>query len=130
MWALADYAQSVSVNGFPNLFLLGGPNTLPSSNSALHGFECSIIYITRLLKGAWRSASARSTVLEAKASSQAEYNERVQQDIKKLVYSSTVNTWYINKETGKNTLTYPGTQMSFWWSRCISALRWDAWELA
>ena len=39
----------VCVSGFPNLFILTGPNTLPSSCSTLLGIECSVEYILRLL---------------------------------------------------------------------------------
>lgn len=128
--ATADTLRSVSVHGFPNLFLLTGPNTLPTGNSTLHGIECSVIYITRLLKGAWAALAVDGVIIEPDASEQATYNEKLQQDMQQLVYSSAVSTWYINKETGKNTLIWPGTQFSFWWSRCVSAIRWQAWGIA
>lgn len=40
----------VMVSQFPNLFLLTGPNTLPSGHSTLLGIEASVAYILRLLK--------------------------------------------------------------------------------
>jgi hypothetical protein len=38
------------MSGFPNLFLLTGPNTLPSGHSTLLGIEYSVTYILRLLQ--------------------------------------------------------------------------------
>jgi hypothetical protein len=40
----------VMVSGFPNLFLLTGPNTLPSGHSTLLSIENSVAYILRLLE--------------------------------------------------------------------------------
>ncbi|KFA69361.1 hypothetical protein S40285_08754 [Stachybotrys chlorohalonatus IBT 40285] len=122
----------VSVHGFPNLFMLAGPNTLPSGNSTLHGIECSAVYITRLLGGLWGAkCTMRSDGVSLMPTQEAEarYNATVQKDIGKLIYTSQVSTWYINKETGKNTLIWPGTQFSFWWNRCVSPIKWSDWSV-
>ncbi|KFY45041.1 hypothetical protein V494_01170 [Pseudogymnoascus sp. VKM F-4513 (FW-928)] len=42
--------MGVMVPGFPNLFLLTGPNTLPSGHSTLLSIENSVAYILRLLE--------------------------------------------------------------------------------
>ncbi|KAI0848040.1 FAD/NAD(P)-binding domain-containing protein [Daldinia vernicosa] len=122
--------MGVSVSGFPNFFMLAGPNTLPSGNSTLHGIECSVIYILRVLRGTWGYGRRTDDVsIMVKAEAEARFNERIQNDISGLVYSKDVSTWYIKKETGKNTLIWPGTQFSFWWSRCISAIKWSDWTV-
>ncbi|KAI1418311.1 FAD/NAD(P)-binding domain-containing protein [Hypoxylon sp. FL1857] len=122
--------MGVSSNGFPNFFLLAGPNTLPSGNSTLHGIECSIVYITRILQGLWarsRRTKGQPLFLMPTVKAEAEFNAMIQQKMKGLVYTSQVNTWYINKDSGKNTLIWPGTQFSFWRSRCVSPIRWSDW---
>jgi hypothetical protein len=110
--------------------MLAGPNTLPSGNSTLHGIECSAIYITRLLGGLWgpnhAKRSSRVYVMPTQEA-QTRYNATIQEGIGKLIYTSKVSTWYINKETGKNTLIWPGTQFSFWWNRCVSSIKWSDW---
>ncbi|KAI1370454.1 FAD/NAD(P)-binding domain-containing protein [Hypoxylon crocopeplum] len=124
--------MGVAVHGFPNFFMLAGPNTLPSGNSTLHGIECSIIYITRVLRGAWSQARGdRGLPLALMPTREAEdeFNAAIQQKMKSLVYTSQVNTWYINKETGKNTLVWPDNQFSFWRSRCILPIRWSDWAI-
>jgi hypothetical protein len=122
----------VSVSGFPNFFMLAGPNTLPSGNSTLHGIECSAVYITRVLRGLWARLGGKGntqthTSLMPKVEAEVQFNKKIQDQIEGLIYTNQVNTWYINKETGKNTLIWPGTQFSFWWSRCISPVNWSDW---
>jgi len=39
----------VSVPGFPNLFMLGGPNSFPGSGSFMYFMEVQMRYIARLL---------------------------------------------------------------------------------
>lgn len=123
---------SISVSGFPNLFMLAGPNTLPSGNSTLHGIECSVVYITRILHGLWaKKNDIRTEALSImpRPEAEAQFNKSIQAKLRGLVYTNEVSTWYINKETGKNTLIWPDTQMSFWWNRCISSVRWDDWAI-
>ncbi|KAI0860564.1 FAD/NAD(P)-binding domain-containing protein [Xylaria cubensis] len=122
--------MGVSVHGFPNFFMLAGPNTLPSSNSTLHGIECSVVYITRVLRGIWgKSFTKRTDAISVMPTAEAEarFNAILQTEIKGLIYTSDVRSWYINNETGKNTLIWPGTQVSFWWSRCVAAIKWSDW---
>ncbi|KAH8653100.1 hypothetical protein BGZ60DRAFT_387004 [Tricladium varicosporioides] len=122
--------MGVSVNGFPNFFMLAGPNTLPSANSTLQGIECSIVYITRLLSGFWSrigNKKSGNAYIMPTVEAETRFNGEIQKGIKGLIYTNQVNTWYINKNTGKNTLVYPGTQMSFWWSRCMRGIQWGDW---
>lgn len=113
--------------GFPNLFVLTGPNTLPSGNSTLHGIECSIVYITRLLKHLAKSGKGSDVTIKPDMQAERRFNENIQQQLKGLIYTKAVNTWYINRETGKNTLIWPGTQTAFWWSRCVQKIQWKDW---
>jgi hypothetical protein len=126
---MTDVLGRVATNGFPNFFMLTGPNTLPSNNSTLQGIECSIVYITRLLKGLGHRRSSERVSIMPTESAEREYNSQIQKEIQKLIYTDAVSSWYINSESGKNTLIWPGTQMSFWWSRCMKWIRWKDWVL-
>lgn len=55
------------------------------------------------------------------------FNDGIQEQLKDLVYTTAVNTWYINEKTGKNTLIWPGSQTAFWWSRCMQAIKPGDW---
>lgn len=108
--------------------MLTGPNTLPSGNSTLHGIECSVVYISRLLRGVLASRGSKGIVsMMPKVEAEVQFNKKIQDKIGGLIYTKQVNTWYINKETGKNTLIWPGTQFSFWWSRCMKPIQWSDW---
>ena len=117
-------SNSVSVSGFPNLFVLTGPNTLPSGHSTLVGIESSVEYIIRLLRHADKGPAARVKI-NVKPRAQAIYNACIQRELSKLVYTDEVPNWYIHGSSGKNTLIWPGSQFQIWWSRCVRGIRWD-----
>ena len=62
-------------------------------------------------------------------SAERSYNEGIQRNLKGLIYTEAVRTWYIDPKTGKNTLVWPGSQMAFWWSRCVRAIDWKHWKI-
>jgi len=95
----------------------------------LHAIECSIIYITRLLKHLKRYEGKKVVAIVPKAQAEQDFNQGIQQRLQKLVYTNAVNSWFINPTTGKNTLIWPGSQTSFWWSRCIKGIQWKDWEI-
>lgn len=58
------------------------------------------------------------------------FNAELQRKMRALVYTQQVNTWYIGKDSGKNTLIWPGTQISFWFSRCVRPVKWSDWVIS
>lgn len=118
----------MSVSGFPNLFILTGPNTLPSGHSTLVGIESSVEYIVRLLHRLGKYPDTR-VKLNVKPAAQAFYNDRIQRKLSELVYTSNVPNWYIDGSTGKNTLVWPGSQFQLWQSRCVREIRWNDFEV-
>jgi hypothetical protein len=113
------------VSGFPNFFILTGPNTLPSGHSTLLGIECSVEYILRLLSRFFNNPKPSKKVkIEVTAKAQESFNTEIESRMQRLVYNSDVSNWYTDKRTGKNTLTWPGSQMEFWWSRCVRKVNW------
>lgn len=115
------------MSGFPNLFLLTGPNTLPSGHSTLLSIENSVAYILRLLEpqlGPKLPLSQTMATIEVKRSAEEAFNRDLKCRLKRLVYTRTVSSWYISEQTGKNSLIWPGSQLEFWWSRCIRKIVW------
>ncbi|SPO04114.1 related to putative monooxygenase [Cephalotrichum gorgonifer] len=122
--------MGVSVTGFPNLFLLTGPNTLPSGHSTLVGIECSVTYISRVLERLFSDPTlSRNMKIEATAAAQKSFNDWIQRKLQSLVYSEKVPNWYIDRRTGRNTLIWPGSQVEFWWSRCIEKVKWSDFQV-
>ncbi|KAL7275628.1 succinate semialdehyde dehydrogenase NADP+ linked [Rhizina undulata] len=137
----ASAYRGVAVPGFPNLFMISGPNTLPTANSTLVGIECSVIYVLRLLPAllpphsifrriiSWMFQRKPYTSIEAKEEPTKAYNEWIQGELAKMVFNKDTANWYTDMETGRNTLTWPGTQFLFWWDRCVRRVRWGDWEV-
>ncbi|KAH0563133.1 hypothetical protein GP486_002302 [Trichoglossum hirsutum] len=119
--------MGTSVSKFPNLFLLTGPNTLPTDNSTLVGIENSIIYIIRLLRCLLpvNGRPPRFASISPTEDAQRSYNEWIREKLAGLVYDSKVRNWYTNYETGKNTLVWPGSQLAWWWRTCWVPVRWQ-----
>ncbi|KAL8341211.1 hypothetical protein RB601_005734 [Gaeumannomyces tritici] len=126
----ASAYMGVCVPEFPNLFLLTGPNTLPSGHSTLVGIECSVEYILRVIARIVRESTATKGVkLQVRPSAHQSFNDWIQTRMQGLVYTANVRTWYIDGRSGRNTLIWPGTQLEFWWLRCVRKIRWSDFEI-
>ncbi|POR31065.1 Uncharacterized protein TPAR_08733 [Tolypocladium paradoxum] len=130
--SFASAYMGVCVADFPNLFLLTGPNTLPSGHSTLVGIECSVEYILRLIDPLIDedTKTPRRASIQVKEAAQRVFNNRIQADMQGLVYTADVGNWYFDKRSGRNTLIWPGTQWAFWWSRCIRKPNWCDFDIA
>jgi cation diffusion facilitator CzcD-associated flavoprotein CzcO len=96
--------KSVSVSGFPNLFLTFGPNSGPGHNSALVYIEAQIDYIVQGVK-ALRDNNAKS--MDVRADVQQSYNKNIQKRLAKTNWNSGCSSWYLT-EDGFNATMYPG----------------------
>jgi cation diffusion facilitator CzcD-associated flavoprotein CzcO len=72
----------ITVTGFPNLFMLYGPNT--NNGSIIWQIECQVDYIVRHLQ---RMDAERLAAIEVKPAVMAAYNEGLQRDL------DTVEVW-------------------------------------
>jgi len=81
----------VTVSGFPNLFMLYGPNTNLGHNSILVMIEAQVGYIIDAI----RQMDARSVRrLDVKRAVMDEYNRWLQQDLAKSVWAADKQSWY------------------------------------
>jgi cation diffusion facilitator CzcD-associated flavoprotein CzcO len=100
----------MTVAGFPNLFLLFGPNTGLGHNSALFMIEAQVQYIARCLK-AMRKWGAKS--VDVRREVQKSFNERIQKRMKNTTWLSGCRSWYLT-ESGKNITLWPSFTVSYW----------------
>jgi cation diffusion facilitator CzcD-associated flavoprotein CzcO len=100
--------RGAAVAGFPNLFLLVGPNTGLGHNSQVFMIEAQIAYVVDAL----RHMDGRGAgTVEVRSEAQAAYNERVQAGMEGTVWTSGgCGSWYLD-EHGRNTTLWP----SFTW---------------
>lgn len=106
----AEAYLGTTVAGFPNLFLIVGPNTGLGHSSMILMIEAQIQYIIESIK-AMRANNWKAISLKPQA--QQEYNNYVQQELTKTVWQQGgCTSWYQNK-SGKNVTLWPGYTFTF-----------------
>lgn len=105
----AEAYLGTSVHGFPNLFLIVGPNTGLGHSSMIYMIEAQVQHVLACLD-ALRSNGARQ--IEVKAEVQQRYNHKLQARLAKSVWASGCSSWYQN-HAGRNTTLWPGFTFKF-----------------
>jgi acetyl esterase/lipase len=100
----------MTVPGFPNFFMLYGPNTNLGHNSIIYMLESQFAHVLRALH-AQRAASA--TEIEVRAAPHRVFNEGIQARLAKSAWVG-CNSWYLD-EKGRNTVNWPGFTLSYRW---------------
>ncbi|KAE8373493.1 hypothetical protein BDV26DRAFT_296878 [Aspergillus bertholletiae] len=111
------------LSGFPNFFILMGPNTLSGHLSVLYTTECQINFIVRVIRPILNglNRSLLSSLLGT------EYPESVavtpiaerkdvsmtDQKARQLVWATGCTSWFIDASTGRNTVMFPDWQFKF-----------------
>ena len=97
--------RGTAVAGFPNLFLLLGPNTGLGHTSVLVMLGAQLRYVMGCLGHLERS---RSAAIEVLPEAQEAFNAKVQSGLRETVWNSGgCRSWYLDK-TGRNTTIWPG----------------------
>jgi cation diffusion facilitator CzcD-associated flavoprotein CzcO len=103
--------RGTAVAGFPNLFLLVGPNVGLGHNSIVFMIEAQITYVLGALD-ALRARDARR--VEVRPAAQEAYNAHLQSRMGKTVWNSGgCASWYIDAN-GRNTTIWPDFTFRFW----------------
>jgi cation diffusion facilitator CzcD-associated flavoprotein CzcO len=99
-----------TVNGFPNLFILLGPNTGLGHNSVVYMIEAQIEH----LRGALRTLEReRATVLEPRPDAQEAFVADVDRRMAGTVWTTGgCKSWYLDS-TGRNSTIWPGFSFNF-----------------
>ncbi len=105
----AEAYIGTTVTGFPNFFMLYGPNTNLGHNSIIYMIESQIHYVTACLVRVDRD---EIRVLEIKKEIQDEFNSQIQRRLKKTVWAKGCTTWYLTA-SGMNTANWPGSTFEF-----------------
>jgi cation diffusion facilitator CzcD-associated flavoprotein CzcO len=95
--------------GFPNFFMIIGPNTGLGHTSMIVMMEAQIGYIL----GALRTMQKKKLkLLDVREDVVRRYNERLQERLAKTVWSGDCRSWYKTK-AGKNTTLWPGLTIEY-----------------
>jgi cation diffusion facilitator CzcD-associated flavoprotein CzcO len=96
--------KGMTVSGFPNWFILMGPNTGPGHTSVLVYTEAQIHHALQAIRKLRRD---HLKYVDVKQSVQDRYNEGIQKRMKRMVWNSGCNSWYLSDD-GSNHSLYPG----------------------
>jgi cation diffusion facilitator CzcD-associated flavoprotein CzcO len=100
----------ISVSGFPNLFMLLGPNTGLGHNSVLLMIEAQIAYLRQLLT---HREVGRLAAIEPTPAAQAQYVAEVDAGTEGSVWTAGgCLSWYVD-ETGRNSTLWPGSVRAY-----------------
>lgn len=103
--------DSIAVHGFPNLFIINGPNTGLGHNSVVYIIEAQVDYILEALEHAERHQLA---VLEADATAQAQYMEALDARAEGTVWlAGGCKSWYVDPRSHRLTLVWPDYAYAF-----------------
>ena len=98
--------RGTSVAGFPNLFLLLGPNTALGHNSVILMIEAQIEYTLNALRYLQQQ---RLHTIEVRPEAQRGYNAALQRKLHRSVWNDGgCGSWYLHPESGLNTTLWPG----------------------
>ncbi|MCC2616603.1 NAD(P)/FAD-dependent oxidoreductase [Aestuariibacter halophilus] len=102
--------QGTSVPGFPNFFLVTGPNTGIGHTSAIFMIESQMFYIMNCIRHV-RDKAARSIAVTAQA--EANYTENIHQEMARTVWhNGGCHSWY-QSQSGKVIAMFPGFSFTF-----------------
>jgi cation diffusion facilitator CzcD-associated flavoprotein CzcO len=99
-----------SIAGFPNMFMLVGPNTGLGHNSIVFMIESQVAYVLDALK---TMDSKRIASVDVKPDVMQRYNQGLQDRLEGTVWSTGgCASWYLD-DTGRNTTLWPGGTWPF-----------------
>lgn len=103
--------KGTTVAGFPNLFLIVGPNVGLGHSSMVYMIESQVAYVMDALK---TMQQIDKPVMEVRAEKQAEFNVRLQEKTQGTVWNTGgCKSWYLHPKSGKNVTLWPGFTWQF-----------------
>jgi cation diffusion facilitator CzcD-associated flavoprotein CzcO len=102
----------ISAAGYPNLFLMYGPNTNLGHNSIIFMIECQTNYILDCI----RQMDERSIdAIDLRRDAMEEFDSLVQRELAHTVWATTGKSWY-KTDAGRITNNWSRSTISYWWN--------------
>ncbi|MGH3215959.1 MAG: flavin-containing monooxygenase, partial [Trebonia sp.] len=111
-WASGVEAfRGITVPGFPNFFMLLGPNTGLGHTSVVFMIEAQVQHVLSCLRVLSR---AKASTIEARAPAARRYNDALQHRLRRAVWSAGgCRSWYLD-DAGVNRVIWPGFSFEYW----------------
>jgi len=107
----AQAYYGIAVSGYPNFFMLLGPNTGLGHNSIIFMIEAQVRYTMDCLQWLLRGGAGE---IDVRPEVQKTFNNLLRQRMSRTVWQSGCRSWYLN-ENGTNSTIWPGHTVGYWW---------------
>jgi cation diffusion facilitator CzcD-associated flavoprotein CzcO len=105
--------RTIAVPGFPNFFMLLGPNSGLGHNSVIIMIEAQVGYVVQCIRAATRGG--RGLVhLDPKSDESERFNRDLQSELDRTIWKSGCKSWYMD-ENGKVFALWPGSTLRYLW---------------
>jgi cation diffusion facilitator CzcD-associated flavoprotein CzcO len=104
---LANY-KGTAFPGFPNFFMLGGPNTALGHSSIIFMHESQLKYATKAI----RAALVSHALVEPRVAAAEQWTTQLRAKLPTTVCGTGCSSWYLNAE-GTNTTIWPDFTFTF-----------------
>ena len=109
-WAgVARAYLGLTVPGFPNMFLLYGPNTNGGSGSVVNTLECNIGHLLAALREMEAREAAR---IEVRPEAAEQFDRELRAALAGTVWQAGCHNWYVD-ENGNDSSNWPGTWSAY-----------------
>lgn len=102
--------RTVALPGFPNFFMLMGPNSGLGHNSVIFMIECQARYIVACLalmgRSGWRTIEPRQQAFQR-------YQQELQDRLERTVWTGACSSWY-RDQRGRIFTLWPRSSLAFW----------------
>ncbi len=105
----AEAHLGLSVTGFPNMFILYGPNTNLGAGSIITILESQIAYVMEAVRALERTGARW---IEVREDAQSSFNDDLQRRLTESVWTAGCTNWY-RAPSGKVTNNWPGTTSEY-----------------
>ena len=104
----AEAYLGMSVPGFPNFFMLYGPNTNLGHNSIVYMIESQVAHIMRCRRA---MQAAGAAAVEVEAAPHGRFNARLRRRLAGTVWQG-CSSWYLDRH-GRNSANWPGFTFTY-----------------
>ena len=114
LWEKRGGAQAymgTAMDGFPNFFLIFGPNTATGHSSVILASENMVNYSLNFIKPIM---NGEVQTYEVKEGAERKWTNEIQSQLKNSVFQSGgCKSWYYKADSGWNSVVYPRTQIDY-----------------
>src|SRR5262249_31018054 len=100
----------ITVSGFPNFFMLLGPNTGLGHNSVLLMIEAQVRYVMSCLR---LMRKRGEPVMAVRPEVQQRFVDELRSLLPHTVWESGCRSWYQDARTGESAATWPGSVVAY-----------------